>query len=97
MSGLTNRNACGKRRDKGNPYEVWTAGDWKWRVLKKYQSPAREAANPYARWHCYVTSPMCESGEFGDVYVSEIKSVATLSHVGALPEHGDVDTDGGAE
>jgi len=64
-----------------NPYETWKAGDWEWRVLKKYQTPEKEAANPYARWFCAVYSPitreqMSSGYELGDVYVSEIKSVA---------------------
>ena len=64
-----------------DPYETWKAGDWEWRVLKKYQTPEKEAANPYARWFCAVYSPitreqMSSGYELGDVYVSEIKSVA---------------------
>jgi hypothetical protein len=67
------KNECAKMRDKKNPYEVWRAGSWTWKVLKKYQSPEKEAANPYARWFCFVTSPYCPNGELGDVYVREIK------------------------
>jgi len=70
------KNLCGKTVKKENPYEIWSSydGSWKWYVLKKYQSPSKEKINPYARWFCYVTSPLCD-GEYGDVYVSEIKSV----------------------
>ena len=32
---------------------------------------------PYARWFCLVKTPIVPEGELGDVYVSEIKSVAT--------------------
>lgn len=72
-------------RDVKNPYEIWEAGEgdtlWRWNVLKKYQAPEKEATNPYARWFCAVESPItreqCASGyEMGDVYVSEIMSVA---------------------
>ena len=66
------KNLCNKRCDKTNPYEVWVYRDWTWRVLKKYQAPHIEEANPYARWYCFVTSNMCPDGEHGDVYVSEI-------------------------
>lgn len=72
------KNLCGKTRPKTNPYEIWRSldGGWEWRVLKKYQTPEGEAANPYARWFCSVTSPFCPQGEMGDVYISEIKSQA---------------------
>ena len=65
-------------RPKTNPYEVWQSpdGSWTWAVLKKYQTPDKEASNPYARWMCFVTSPFCPTGEFGDTYVNEIKSQA---------------------
>ena len=74
---LKMKNPCGKMRTKDNPYEVWTGGGWTWKVLKKYKSPEGEAKDPYARWFCFVTSPMCEYGEMGDVYVREIKAQAT--------------------
>lgn len=57
-----------------NPHEIWIAGDWEWRVLKKWQE--NDDAQ-YARWMCAVKSPMTYGRyEYGDVYVSEIKSVA---------------------
>ena len=69
------KNLCLKRRPKENPYEVWKSRDgWTWNVLKKYQANDQK---PYARWFCFVTSPFCPSGEYGDTYVSEIKSQAT--------------------
>ena len=74
------KNLCGKTRDIQNPYQIWLAGDWEWRVLKKYQTPSKEAQNQHARWFCAVKSPMTMgSYDLGDVYVSEIKRVATLS------------------
>jgi hypothetical protein len=72
------KNLCGKTRTKDTPYEVWQAGDWTWKVLKKYQSSAKEKANPLARWFCFVTSPYCPNGEMGDVYVHEIKNAGAV-------------------
>ena len=67
-------NPCAKTRPVSNPYEVWEApGGWTWNVLKKWQI---DDDKPHARWHCFVTSPMCPEGEYGDVYTSEIKSQA---------------------
>jgi hypothetical protein len=79
------KNLCGKSRPASNPYEVWQstvpvfgcpAGSWTWNVLKKYQTPEKEAANQYARWFCNVVTPICPGGELGDVYVSDIKPFA---------------------
>lgn len=70
-------NPCSKTRPIDNPYEVWQTEDsrWTWYVLKKYQSPEKEAANEYARWYCYVTSPFTgDSGEYGDCYAAEVQS-----------------------
>jgi hypothetical protein len=69
------KNLCGKTRPKDQPYEVWSSGSWTWAVLKKWQSEDKED-NPYARWFCFVISPFCPQGEFGDVYVQDIKSQA---------------------
>lgn len=67
-------NPCAKARKKQAPYEVWyhARSGFEWRVLKKYQTPTGEAANPHARWFCFVTSPGCPDGEYGDVYVRDI-------------------------
>ena len=51
---------------------------WTWKVLKKWQTPDKEVDNPYARWFCFVTSPMCEDGEFGDTYLGDIVKYARL-------------------
>lgn len=69
------KNECGKMRKVNQPYEVYVnSSDWEWRVLKKYQSPDKEAANPYARWFCAVKSPSTfGSYDLGDVYVAEIR------------------------
>jgi len=69
------KNPCGKMRDKNNPYEVWQSfdGSWTWNVLKKWQI---DDDKPYARWFCNVVTPICPTGEMGDVYVASIKSEA---------------------
>jgi hypothetical protein len=70
------KNTCLKTRDKANPYEVWQSfdGSWTWKVLKKWQADDNKANS---RWFCFVTSPFCPDGEYGDVYVAEIKEYAT--------------------
>ena len=82
----SNMNLQGKTVARENAYEVWATGDnfnfcgevgkWTWYVLKKYQSPQKEATNRYARWFCCVVTPMCADGELGDVYINDITSVA---------------------
>jgi hypothetical protein len=76
------KNLCAKTVKKEDAYEVWEnvlpifdcpIGSWKWYVLKKWQIDDNK---PYARYFCLVTSPIVPEGEYGDVYVSEIKSVA---------------------
>jgi len=68
------KNLCAKTRPKDQPYEVWkNAYGWTWNVLKKWQADDNK---PFGRWFCFVTSPMCPEGEYGDVYVSEIKQNA---------------------
>jgi len=72
------KNLCGKVRKVTEPYEIWKGGDWTWKVLKKYKNDDSEASDPYARWFCAVETPMTAPDyDLGDVYVSEIKSVAT--------------------
>jgi len=76
--GRLGTNPCAKTVKRANAYEVWESknGQWRWYVLKKWQSPEKEAKNPYARWFCDVVTPICPDGEMGDVYVSEIKQYA---------------------
>lgn len=69
------KNLCAKTRLKDNPYEVWVADGWTWKVLKKWQA---DDSKPYGRWFCFVTSPFCPQGELGDVYVKDIKGHAIL-------------------
>ena len=69
------KNECGKTRKVDEPYEIWQGGNFEYRVLKKYQSPDKEAQNPYARWFCAVKSPFTfGSWEYADTYVSDVKS-----------------------
>ncbi len=71
---MASKNLCGKTRPIDNPYETWSDGaGWEWRVLKKYS--ANDDA-PYARWFCFVTSPFCPDGEYGDTYVEHLKCYA---------------------
>ena len=73
-----------ERFKKNQPIEVWATDDrtWVWEVFRKYQKPEKEAENPYAIWHCRVSSPFVGSapngGEIGDVYVSDIKKQAKM-------------------
>jgi len=70
------KNLCLKTRPKENPYEIYRSHDgWEWRVLKKYQA---DDSKPYARWLCFVTSPLCPYGEYGDTYVSSVKTQGYL-------------------
>jgi len=67
------KNTRGKRRDVEKPYEVYTAGDWEWRVLKHYQSPEGERKNKFARVLCAVQSPFTfGTYEYGDTYCKDI-------------------------
>jgi hypothetical protein len=67
------KNLHGKSRTVEAPYHIIVQGDWEWRVLKRYQSPDAERANPYARWFVAVKSPLTYgSWEYGDTYISEI-------------------------
>ncbi len=68
------KNECGKLRSIGNPYEIRESSDgWEWRVPKKYQTPEKEAQNPYVRWFCAVKSPFTHGDfDWGDTYVRDI-------------------------
>lgn len=66
-------------------YEVWHVanhpeygGQWTWYILKKYQTPEKEATNDYARWFCYVTSPYSPNGDWGDTYIQTIKETGAV-------------------
>ena len=70
------KNECGQTRKTDNPYEIWRGENgFEWRVLKKYQTPAKEAENRFARWFCAVRSPMTfGSWEMGDCYARDVKT-----------------------
>jgi hypothetical protein len=73
------KNECGKMRGVNEPYEVWQsyAGDWEYRILKKYQCPDKEKSNPFARWFTAVKTPYTQPRyDLGDTYISEIKKNA---------------------
>ena len=76
------KNPCAKKVTPEQAYEVYSDGEWTYFVLKKYQTPEKEAANPFARWHCLTTSPITPKGEYGDAYVSTVK---TGTHLIANP------------
>lgn len=68
------KNLCAKTRPASDPYEVWVAGDWTWKVLKKYQA---DDTKPFARWFCLVVTPFTTaSGDMGDVYAAEVMKIA---------------------
>jgi len=67
------KNLCAKTVEPENAYEIWQAGSWTWYVLKKWQI---KDDKPFARWFCLVKTPIVPKGEFGDVYVDEIKKHA---------------------
>jgi hypothetical protein len=69
------KNPCAKRVTPETAYEVWQSYDGRWTyfVLKKYQSPEKEATNPFAKWLVFVKSPAYPTGWQEDGYVSTIK------------------------
>ena len=71
------KNTQGKIRKANNPYEIWGNSpllpNWKWYVLKKWQA---DDDKEYARWFCLVKTPIVPEGEYGDVYVKDIKDDA---------------------
>lgn len=80
MTKEKEKNKCGKMRKIEEPYEIWTNNSgWEWRVLKKYQTPSKEAENPYARWMCAVKSPFTYGGyDYGDTYVKDVTQHAKM-------------------
>lgn len=71
---MTTKNLQAKTVPLEKPYEIWQAGDWEWRVLKKWQA---DDDKQYARWYCAVKSPFTYGEyEYGDTYVTDIKNNA---------------------
>jgi len=71
------KNQFLKERKANNPYEIWGNSpilpNWTWYVLKKWQ---KNDNKEYARWFCLVKTPIVPEGEYGDVYVKDIKEDA---------------------
>ena len=66
-------NLWARRRPVENPYCAVVNGDWEWRILKAYQTRAKEKGNAYARVFCAVRSPYTyNTWDYGDVYLNEI-------------------------
>jgi hypothetical protein len=64
------KNLMAKTRKVNDPYEVYRAGGWEWRVLKKW---AADDLKPYARWFCAVKSPFTFDGyDMGDTYAADV-------------------------
>jgi len=74
-------NLQAKMRKVDNPYEIYQDPrfpGWEWRILKRYQTPEKEAENEYARAMCAVKSPYTfGEWEYGDTYLSDIGKVLT--------------------
>lgn len=66
----------GKTRPSDQPYEVWEAGDWTWKVRKFNQA---DRTQPYATAFCEVSSPFTHgSADLGDTYIADFERVARL-------------------
>jgi hypothetical protein len=63
-----------KTAPQDSPHAIFTnAVGWTYLVLKTYQTPAKEASSPYARWMVAVSSPMTHGGfDMGDTYIHDI-------------------------
>ena len=78
------KNECAKTRKLEDPYEIWKCRmdmgfgdviDIEYRILKKYQTPKKEAENPLARWYTAAKSEATfGSWEYGDMYARDIKA-----------------------
>lgn len=72
-----------ERRPGETAYAVFQTldGIWTWHVLKSWQL---DPTKPYARWLCWVVTPMTgRAGDLGDTYVYDIlvKAEALLIEV----------------
>lgn len=76
---MATKNPFGKCRNVNDPYFTLTHGDWSWKVLKLYKSPANTLKDRYARAFCAVSSPFTHgSFDLGDTYVSDVPGLAEL-------------------
>ena len=72
------KNPFSKRVEQNEPYAIYTAKGWTWKVLKTYHRPDKEDA--YARWFVAVSSPFTGGiWELGDAYMTDITTVGQLS------------------
>ena len=73
------KNLMGKSRKVNDPYEIYVAPGWEWRILKHNQSPEGEAKNPYASCFCAVQGSGTFGGyDMGDTYIKDFTSYGTL-------------------
>ncbi len=75
-NGTNRKNPCARRVTPDAAYEVWRSNDGLFTtyVLKKYQTPEKEAQNPWAKWYCATSSPGTHGRlEYGDAYVATVK------------------------
>ena len=77
------KNPFGKSRTKESPYATYKGfgpfGNTVMHVLKTYQTPEKEAKNPYARWFIAIQTDMTYgSYDMGDTYVNEATHGLTL-------------------
>ncbi len=76
-----------RRANLESPHATYRSADgqWEYRVLKVYQTAAREKGNAYARWLVAARSPYTHgSWEMGDSYVEAVLAHTEL--VEASPE-----------
>lgn len=73
---MATKNPFGKSRKPATAYVKLEMHGWTWHVLKLYQAPRKAITDQYARAFCFVTSPICPDGEYGDVYVREIPGLS---------------------
>jgi hypothetical protein len=66
------KNLKAKTRPISDPYETFTHDGWTWKIVKHYQAADAELKNQYARVFCFVTSPLCPEGEYGDTWCRDI-------------------------
>lgn len=65
------KNEFNKTRGVNDPYEIYRADGWEWRVLRKYWL---DDTRPYARWYCAVKGPgTFGSYDLGDTYVTDVR------------------------
>ena len=86
------KNPFSKSRWIDQPYAIYVAHGWEWRVLKTYKLADNEKKDAYARWFVGAKSPHTY-GEFelGDTYAKEVLMYGRLKACTEewLAAHGD--------